>query len=212
MNGLNYWEEDHATGRSKGETELIRCDWQPHADYSARLTFELSYHPWNAPAVLRERREVEISAPHQTGYNLRWTAEFTAMTNVLLDRTPLPGEPHGQSWGGYAGLSFRLHPATKGWTFINSAGDHGAAKLHGQPAEWVKFSAGTNGPAVTIFDDPKNPRYPAPWYVNETMPFFSPSSLFHAPLALAAGEKLTLHYLVFITDHDAGGGAVQVRN
>ena len=28
---------------------------------------------------------------------------------VILDRTPIEGEPEGKSWGGYAGLSIRFN-------------------------------------------------------------------------------------------------------
>jgi len=202
INSLNYWEEDRKTGQSAAATELNRCELQPHADGSAHLTFDLGYHPWNAPPVLTEHRTVEISAPTNGGYEMRWTTEFTAMTNVTLSRTPLPGEPNGQAWGGYAGLSLRLNAATRNWIFSNAAKMSGVTNLHGRPARWVKFSAGANRPAVTIFDDAQNRRHPTPWYVNQQMPFFNPALLFHEPLTLAAGERLTLHYRILVTDQD----------
>ncbi len=203
INGLNYWEEDHQTHRSEGATELVEEKLQPHDDGSATLKFSLNYHPWNAPAVLTEQRTIEISAPTDGRYEMNWTSEFTAVTNVSLTRTPLPGEPDGKSYGGYAGLSLRLNKARCDWTFSNSSGATGVTALHGQPASWLKFSAGTNLPAVTIFDDAQNLRHPSPWYANQEMPFFSPALLFSKSLTLAPGEKLTLHYKILITDHDA---------
>jgi len=202
INGLNYWEEDPNTRKSEAATELVDSNLQPRKDGSAELTFSLSYHPWNAPAILTEHRTIEISAPTNGRYQINWTSEFTAVTNVNLTRTPLPGEPDGKSYGGYAGLSLRLNKATGGWTFSNSSGATGVAALHGKPANWLKFSAGANLPAVTIFDDAQNLRHPSPWYVNQEMPFFSPALLFTSPLTLSPGEKLVLRYKILITDHD----------
>lgn len=203
INALNYWEEDAQTHRSEGATELVAEKLQPRNDGSATLSFSLSYHPWNAPALLTEQRTIAISAPAQGRYEIHWTSEFTAVTNVTLIRTPPLGEPGGVAWGGYAGLSLRLNPATRGWTFSNSSGAAGVTALHGKPASWLKFSAGTNLPAVTIFDDAQNRRHPSPWYVNQDMPYFSPALLFDQSLPLSPGEKLTLRYRILITDHDA---------
>ncbi|MEI8289437.1 MAG: DUF6807 family protein [Verrucomicrobiota bacterium] len=202
INGLNYWEEDRKTGRSEAATELTGCELQPHADGSAHLNFAITYHPWNTQPVLMENRMVEISPPTNGGYELRWTAEFSAMTNVTLSRTPLAGEPNGKGWGGYAGLSLRLSAVTRDWIFSNSAKLSGGTSLHGQPARWMKISAGFNQPAVTIFDDDKNLQHLSPWYVSQAMPFVSPALLFREPLSLAAGEKMVLRYRIFITDHD----------
>ena len=203
INGLNYWEEDRQTHRSEGATELVGEKLQPHDDGSATLKFSLSCHPWNAPAVLTERRTIDISAPTNGRYEINWNSEFTAVTNVSLTRTPPPGEPDGVSFGGYAGLSLRLNKAMAGWTFFSSSGATGVAALHGKPSKWLKISAGTNLPAVMIFDDAQNLRHPSAWYLNQEMPFFSPSLLFTKSLTLVPGEKLTLSYKVLITDHDA---------
>lgn len=202
LNGLNYWEEDRKTGRSEGTTDLLQARLEPHADGSATLNFSISYHPTNTPPILTEQRTITVSAPTNCGYEIRWTSEFTAVTNVLLDRTPLPGEPDGKSYGGYAGLSLRMDSALRGWTFSSSTAATGVPAIHGKPATWVKFSAGPGLPAVTIFDSAENPRQPTPWYAHQTMPFLNAALLFAQPLALQSGEKLTLHYRIHITDHD----------
>ena len=209
INGLNYWEEDRLTHRSEAATELVSSNLQPHKDSSAELDFSISYHPWNTPPVLTEQRTVRISAPANGSYELDWTSEFTALSNVTLERTPPHGDPKGVSWGGYAGLSMRLVPALRSWNFSNSEGASGAAVVNGKPAGWVKFSAGTDRPAVILFDSPQNRPHPVLWYTNPTMPFFSPALLYAKPLTLAAGEKLSLHYQIKITDHD--GAAEEVN-
>ena len=206
INGLNYWEEDRQTGRSEGATELIGSKLQPNDDGSAKLEFAINYHPWNSQPVLTERRTVEISVPEKGSYEMRWMSEFTAVVNTTLGRTPPPHEPNGVSYGGYAGLSMRLSPAAQSWHTSNSEGGGGVAALHGRPARWVRFSRGRGLEAVTIFDDPRNPRFPSRWYVNQEMPFFSPALLFEEPLALMAGERLLLQYRILVTDNDLPEG------
>ena len=97
----------------------------------------------------------------------------------------------------------RLTEAQKNWTFTSSAGDTGVKTLHGKPAKWMDFS----GPAtagkkagVTILDHPSNLRHPAPWYVNQQMPYFSPAILFDKPYTLPAHAELALKYRVLIHD------------
>ena len=114
INGVLYWEEDPKTGKSPGETEVVDVQATPRDDHSARFELALSYHPPGQPAVLVERRIVEVSAPTADGaYHIDWQSTFTAgEADVVLDRTPIAGEPNGVSWGGYAGLSLRLVPGT----------------------------------------------------------------------------------------------------
>jgi hypothetical protein len=52
-----------------------------------------------------------------------------------LDRTPIPGEPGGKDWGGYAGYSLGMNRDVAGGTFRNSEGQTGGA-THRQPALW----------------------------------------------------------------------------
>ncbi len=202
INGLNYWEEDRPTGRSEAATELTGCTLDPHEDGSAVLTFALSYHPWNVAPILTEQRTIRISNPVNGRYELLWQSEFTAVSKVTLARTPPPDEPSGKPFGGYAGLSLRFNPITKGWTFSSSEGLSGVEALHGQRARWIRFSAGPDRPAVTIFDDEQNRPGLTPWYVNQKMPFMSPAPLFSHNRELAPGEKLILRYRISITDHD----------
>ncbi len=194
INGLLYWDEDPRTGRSEAATGLLNWAAETRSDGSARLTFSLSYHPWDGPPVLAEKRVVGASAPAARGYTLDWVSEFTALTNVVLDRSP----------AGYAGFSLRLGPEQRRWTFTASEGRSGQNGIHGQPARWVKLSAGTNAPAVVIFDHPDNPRHPARWYVDQSMPYFSPAPLFERLLEMPAGKKLVFRYRVIVMDHDPG--------
>lgn len=197
INGVNYWEEDKQTGRSAGLSELRGAVARTNADGSASAELTISYHPPDQPEVLAERRTIRVSAPDAAGaYVIDWMGEFTAgPAPVTLDRTP-PAAHGGPGWGGYGGMSLRLAAGAKGWSFLNSAGQTGVAGGHGKPARWVDFAGPAAG--VTIFEHPGSPRHPAPWYLNDGMPFFGAAPLFESPLSLPAGGTLTLRYRVLI--------------
>jgi type 1 glutamine amidotransferase len=206
INKVNYWETDAATGRPAGRTS-----WQPprieaREDRSARIDLDLSYRPAGEQApVLTERRTVEVSPPDRDGaYAIDWTCVFTAARSVVLDRTPLPGEPEGQTWGGYAGLSVRLasdlaerRPVSTDGPVTAFADDRYrgrhtamdyAALVGGRPA------------GIAVCDHPDNPRTPTPWYVirSAEMSFFTPAILCYEPMTLEAGRTLALRYRVIV--------------
>jgi len=110
INGRNYWEPDRATGKPQGSTKWAHVQVQTREDASARIDMDLTYRPADGPTMMTEKRIVEVSAPDDPGiYFFDWTCKFTAgEKDVLLDRTPLEGEPGGKPWGGYAGLCLRL--------------------------------------------------------------------------------------------------------
>jgi len=206
INGLNYWEEDRETGLSEGQTKLVDIKLAPHDDYSAQIEMSLSYHPSDKPVVLTEKRLISISSPDDKGgYRIDWQGVFTAGgKDVLLDRTPIPGEKDGKSWGGYAGLSVRIAKDIHDWQVLDSEGRKGI-EAHGKKARWLDFSGQTpNGKTagIAMFDHPDNLRHPSPWFVimNPKVPFgyFSPAVLFNKPYTLPAGQRLTLQYRILV--------------
>ena len=209
VNGVLYWETDRK-GKAPGRTEIVRAKVATAKDFSATIELDLSYHPWGKPAVLTEKRVVRVGAPGADGdYRIDWTGSWTAgAADVVLDRTPIPGQKGGAGHGGYAGLSLRMASHTRGWTFLDSQGrshprqDGKPARImHGQAAKWLDYSGPTKGGSaggVAILDHPKNLRHPAKWYANAGMPYFSPAVIFDAPHTLPAGKSLTLRYRIVV--------------
>jgi hypothetical protein len=212
INGLNYWEEDRATRKSEGVTELSAATFKPGDDFSARAELSFSYHPPGQAAVMTEQRKIAITKPDADGrYRIDWTSEFTAgNAPVTLGRTPLPHEEDGKPYGGYAGLSLRLPLQSNGWSVRNSEEKNTAAASHGQTARWLDFSSPGGG--IAILDHPANPRHPTPWYVHDSKPmsFYSPSVLFNESLILEAGKSLKLSYRILI--HSKPMSAEEIEN
>ena len=208
LNGVNYWEEDRRTHRGEGHTTATRVTWTPREDHSARIEMELSYHLAGKPpedAVLTETRSIEVSPPQRDGsYHLDWTARFTAgAQRVEFDRTPLPGEKGGQTYGGYAGLSLRMRDL-KERRAVSSRGPvlFSAQNRFRGKATAFDYSGVLDGEAVgvAICDHPKNRSTPSPWYAirSGAMTFFSPAVICFKPFVLEAGESLELRYRVLV--------------
>jgi hypothetical protein len=206
LNGENYWEPNPQTGQCDGRTrwDQVRIRTQP--DGRARIDMRLRYGSAGQPLVLAEQRRVEVSAVRpNNSYWFDWTCTFTAgPQDVVLDRTPLPGEPDGKAYGGYAGLSVRL---ARDLTEREAATDAGPVQFSPQArfrgkARVMDYNGLLHGQAVgiAICDHPDNVNHPTPWYAirSQVMSYFSPAVLCYGPHPLAAGEQMTLRYRVIV--------------
>lgn len=199
INGVNYWEEDRKSGKSDGRTTLLDTRRTELPSGAVRVEMELTYAPAaTGDQVLDESRTLEIHPLDAEGaYRIDWSSQFRALEHdVILDRTPIPGEPGGKDWGGYAGYSLRMNQEVAGGVFINSEGQTGSG-THRQPARWLAYSKPEVG-GVLFLEHPTNLRYPAKWYVAEGMPYFSPSVIHDASHTIKAGDSLGLKYRLVI--------------
>lgn len=199
VNGVNYWEEDSKTGKSQGETRMVSVKRAVSNEKQVRFDFVIEYAPaGSAAAVMKENRCVKLSAPDESGrYQIDWSSAFEALDkDVVLDRTPIPGQPDGQSYGGYAGLSLRMNGSVKQGTFLNSNGLAGE-DANRKPALWMIFDVPQGG-NILLMDHPSNLNHPSPWYIFASMPFVSPAVIHEAPHTIKAGEVLKLKYRLVV--------------
>lgn len=204
INGVNYWEEDKATGQSAGRTETLNTRIENRPDFSARITQQLHYRPGTNHPVLAEERVIEVTAPAADGsYSMDWTMTFKALDEVLLDRTPLPHEPGGQVFGGYAGLSIRLVRELADVQAVTTAGPAAFAsnRFRGK-SPFLDYSGNLGGRevGVAVIDHPQNLNAPSPWYaINDpVMRYFSPAVICYGAHKMKSGESFTLRYRVIL--------------
>jgi type 1 glutamine amidotransferase len=216
INGLNYWEEDPKTAKSEGITELKSVKYKVDKQFSAEFKLDLTYHPPLVADLLKEERIVRISAPEADGsYFMDWESTFTALADeMVLDRAPLPDEPDGKSWGGYAGFSARLNLQLWDFKTINDSGE--TENLHGKASKWVTFEGKnlkSQPVSMTIFDHPSNTNHPNKWFISNDpdTPFyyFSPAVIFAKKMILKKGEKLHLKYRLLVTSGEINETNIQ---
>ena len=212
--GLDRWP-DH-----NGMTEVTSVHVMSRPDFSARFELVLVYHPPGAPPVLTEHRVISVSPPDADGtYRIDWCGEFQAgAEGALLDRTPIPGEPGGKPWGGYAGLQFRLAPRKElsQWALRNSVGTTvahgiddprskiraGLLELHGKPAKWMRLSLVFRNGAradVALLDHPDNLRHPSRWHTSSMPNELIQTPLFTGPYRLKPHQRLTMRYRILVS-------------
>jgi len=206
INGVNFWEEDRKTGKSDGKTDWSNVKVVTQKDNSAKITMDLTYNHKDQKPILSEKRTMVVSPPDKNGvYYIDWTSKFKACseTEVTLDRTPLPDEPGGKLYGGYAGLSVRLNPKGDPWA-VNTEKEQVSfenARFRGK-AKAMDYSGVIDGlsAGIAILDHPKNLNAPSPWYAinGNPMKYFSPAVICYKPHTLGAGKTFTLNYRVVI--------------
>jgi hypothetical protein len=206
INAVNYWEIDTRTGRPGGRTTWSNVRVETAESQTGRIAMDLAYRPAGEDVpVLTEERSIEARPPDAEGtYSMDWTLAFRAVQKVVLDRTPIPGEPGGQGWGGYSGLSLRLAAALAERAVASSDGpiiEMPEGRHRGRHTA-VDYSGLVDGKpeGIAVLDDPRNPGSPTPWYVirSAEMSFFSPAVLCYGPITLEADQRLTLRYRVIV--------------
>jgi type 1 glutamine amidotransferase len=207
INGINYWEylndyKSEKTGyRSAGTTRIKDMKFSEGKDFSADISLNILYQPDGGTAVMSELCNLHISPPSAESYYIDFDHTFNPLTGeVVLDRTPISGEPDGQSWGGYSGLSVRF---SQDYTFASIIAPDTTNKHRKNPWVYMSFKTLTGKDAgIIIIKDPKYTTEVTSWYIinNPAIPFYyySPAVIYDGKITLKKGEKLQLRYRVWI--------------
>lgn len=201
VNGENFWEEPPPSTPDEAPTYGTLVAAAPPAvshpaPDSCRIDLSLDWRRPNGDVVLREHRTLVYRPLSPTAYALDHHSRLTPVVDVLLDRTAFT------TWGGYGGLCFR---ATRNWMNSNILLSTGQSTHRpvGLPARWAVLTGQLDGGpslvgSLAILDHPANPRHPTPFYgaANASHHYLTPAPLFHEPLAVPAGQPLTLRYRV----------------
>lgn len=214
INGINYWEylkdfkSDKTGYKSAGITELQKIDINKKPDFSADIRMELQYHPGGEEAVMTEERNIHVSSIFSNGsYFIDKEYIFNPLIDeVILDRTPIEGEPKGSSWGGYAGLSIRF---SQDYTSPEIIVPTESEKFKKNDWLYMGFNTLTGEKAgICILQNPVFTTPTTSWYVINDLgiPFFyySPAVLFDGKIILKKGESLHLKYRVWILPGKTG--------
>ena len=202
INGVNYWEYIGESFRSEGITDITNINIKKHPDFSADISLEINYHPFNEAVVLKEKRIIHVSPPGKEKITMDYSMTFESGANLVeLDRTPILGEPDGKSWGGYAGLSIRFNQ-----DFMepdHKSGDGENLDVNGTASDWLYMGfQGFDGNRVgtAMFISNRSRREGEAWYLidQSQQPFyyFSPAYLYLKPLTLHQEAELHLNYRI----------------
>ena len=221
INGVNYWEyqknfSSTETGfKSDGITAIKNQKFSTNSDFSADVHLNLTYHPVDGNAVMSEERLYHISKPSSDGsYYIDEEHLFIALSDsVLLDRTPITGEPGGQSWGGYSGLSIRFNQSFTSPEIV-SPGDSASRRK----SAWIYMGFQTLKDAkagMLILNHPRFTPKSSSWYIinDSQVPFYyySPAVIFDKNILLKKGESLHLKYRIWMLGGEVSKGQLQQK-
>jgi hypothetical protein len=220
LNGVNYWEEGKGSPETRGITEWSNVSVRRGQDFSASIRMDLAYHPPGHSPVLKEAREIRISAPLQGEYRMDWTMIFTAQEqDVDLNRAPISGEPDGKPSGGYAGLSVRFARDFREWRAETTRRPVPAdltVPFHCETgAVGLDFNGRIAGreAGLALLDDASNLNSPTPWYTvmdgQKDFGFAQAALIYYRPHTLPARQSLTLRYRVVV--HEGRWSASDLR-
>ena len=204
---VNYWEENSA-GNAQGKTRWDPPTIETRTDGRANIRLQLGSVNPAGETEMTELRELQVSAPAGDGaFFIDWLARFTVgEKDLVLDRTPMPGEPGGQVNGGYAGLSARMIPLPVTMSVVSTAGPVERFVSHrarpNAAAVACNFSDGARDlGSLAFFSDPANNSGDAPWYIIDSgqMPFICQALLAPKPRSVAAHGEFTLRYRIAVS-------------
>jgi hypothetical protein len=204
---VNYWEEDRA-GNAQGKTRWEPPTIETQTDGRATIRLNLRYVNPAGETNMTELRELQVSAPlADGGFSIDWLARFTVGDkDLVLDRTPMPGEPGGAVNGGYAGLSARMVPLPVTMSVLTTTGRvERFVSNRARPkaaAVACNFSDGLRDiGSLAIFSDPANTGGAAPWYIIDSrqMPFICQALLAPKPRSVPAHGEFTLRYRIGVS-------------
>ena len=210
INGVNFWETNPATGLQQGLNRIadpmIECE--PDGETATIRYRELAHPDPDGPAVLEDSVVIRITRPGKDrGPQVEWRVETKALADVTLDRTPIPGEPGGRDFGGYAGFSWRGAKEFKDVRFTDSEGREDSA-THREHSRWIHVTGSLHDkPAgLVIIDHPGNPGHPASWYVssNAKLPFWYASPALLQPKAVTLKQGGSFRHAYQVIVHDGG--------
>ena len=163
---------------------------------------EILYQPAEGSPVLSEKSSIYISAPSEdNSYFIDYDCKFDPLVEeVILDRTPVEGEPDGVSWGGYAGLSIRFNQDYTSPLILFPSQNQNYEK---DPWLYMGFNTLTGQKAgLCIMQNPDFTTPVTSWYVinDPVIPFYyySPAVLYDGKIILKKGESLQLKYRIII--------------
>ena len=203
VNDVNFWEEptpnSDPTGFGRVLQQLI-CPYVAvaHSGFTAKNLWV----DWQNKSHLVERRTMKIYPPTDSYLLIDIDFDLEALEEpVVLDLQR--GEP-GQGGCFYSGLTVRFDNRLIPAQLLDANGRTEVDQIFGQSSHWCGW-AGIHSDdgktyGITIIDRPRNPNYPAPWWVRNGHNYglLHPSPTYYQPLHLAATESISLSYRVVV--------------
>lgn len=188
VKGFDFWGEDNP-GPPHGQIVHQRFE-TARSKRGAEVT-AVNHWVGAGEVLLIERQTVRAPAQTNDLVRLEWESEIRpAAGPITLSAANHP----------YDGLGIRFVRSMDGGSVLNSNGTATIEQANGEPALWAAYSgplAGGDVCGAAVFDHPKNPRHPSPFFVmNKPFGYLSAAPTFKEPIPLAPGESVRFRWMV----------------
>ena len=197
VNGGNFWQGDLPDGQILSDGPTLGDT----TDTSAVILDQCQWQKPGQPVACKDQRKITVTVVDDRLRFIDWEVEWTAVQDVSIPKT------------NHSLFALRadvdLTPSGNG-ALVNSEGQSGEKDTFGKPAAWCDFSGKRKGipgdivEGIALFDHPKNPWAPCPWFTRD-YGFMSPTPLYFLPneFKLPAGQSLRLRYRVVLHAGDS---------
>lgn len=211
LNGVNFWDE-----RPGEDFGVQRPEAPPTWDVTdgvATIRHDLVWIGPDGPEpYVHEQRTYRHISLDEQAYAIDVATVLRAGRDLSIDRQPYNGR-----WGGYGGITFRAHPGFLAHGVVRLSTGEVTDRPLGVRAAWAELSAELSHQpgvmcGVAIFDHPRNPRHPTPWYggaQDDKFPYLNAATVFHEPMTVRPEEPVSMRHRVVV--HDGEWGAARIE-
>ncbi len=159
INGVKFWENDPSYKKEPKGRQVVRETAWKNGKGAGTLEAVLEWRGQEANVLLVEKRLMTFHADPKLRV-IDFDITLTAATDVAIGDT---------KEGAFAIRLAEQFTERRGGKITDSEGRVGMKQVWGKRAAWVNYDAELEGEklGVAIFDNPKNPRYPAYWHARD---------------------------------------------
>lgn len=188
VNGVNFWEESHQSGKQVPQNILELED----SDEFCSMTASVNWQGRNGTVLLSETKKISLHPIENGQYLIELGLNFKAVSKLRLGKTPF----------GFLGVrvakTMGVHDG--GGRITNSEGQINEDEVFRKTARWCDYS----GPAspeewngISVIDSPLNLNHPPKWHVRNDG-WMCPSLFLDEGIDLTQDEELKLKYRLLI--------------
>ncbi len=187
VKGYDFWGEDNP-GPPHGT--IVHEKFESVRENPPEVT-GLNHWTGNGELIVVERRTVRAPAQSAGTVLVEWESELRTARDAVV----LSAEQHP-----YDGLGIRFIRSMDGGKVLNAGGTDTIDKANGEPAAWAAYAGALESGGVcgaAIFDHPRNPRHPSPFFVmNKPFGYLSAAPTFREPLRIEPGQPLRFRWAI----------------
>ncbi len=186
VKGFDFWGEENPAPHGR----MVHRRFEAMREKPAALVTGVNHWIAEGEVLLIERQTIRALPPAAEHVWLEWESELKPAREALT----LSAEKHP-----YNGLGIRFARSMDGGSVLNANGTATIEQANGEPAAWATYYGALEGGGlcgVAVFDHPRNPRHPTPFFVMNRFGYLSAAPTFREPFHLGVGQAIRLRYAV----------------